>query len=223
MIRTLTSTFALLGLLAAAPALTGQAVHAAPAQTADGGFNAAEKQDIQAVQAYLRNIRSLKADFTQIAPNRQVSTGTLSLEKPGKLRFDYDDPSPLLVVSDGTVITLVDYDLRQVTRWPINDTPLKPLVRSNFMFGDDVVVVAMKRNDAWINVAIANPKKRDEGSMLLKFSRNPLKLTEWEVVDERGATTIVSLENLKTNLGLDDALWDFDDPRPQRTGPRTKR
>ena len=156
-----------------------------------------EAQDLAAVQSYLKSITSLRAQFQQIAPNRQVSAGTMSLQKPGKLRFEYTPPTPILVVSDGTVITLIDYDLKQVTRWPINDTPLRPLVRSDFMFGEDVEVVGIKRNAQWINVAITDPKKRDEGRMLLTFSRNPLKLTEWQVLDERGQTTIVTLDDLQ--------------------------
>jgi outer membrane lipoprotein-sorting protein len=181
-----------------------------------------EVQDLAAVQAYLKNITSLRARFSQIAPNRQVSSGTMSLQKPGKLRFAYEPPSPILVVSDGTVITLIDYELKQVTRWPINDTPLKPLVRSDFMFGEDVEVLGMRRNAQWINVAITDPKKRDEGSMLLTFSRNPLKLTEWEVIDERGASTIVALDDLQTNVKLEASLWQWKDPRPKRGGPPTK-
>ncbi|MBI1180385.1 MAG: hypothetical protein GC201_07485 [Alphaproteobacteria bacterium] len=226
MIRTVSTTAAVLGLLLAgglaAEASAPEALTAAPAKGDDAGLDTTQAQDVAAVQAYLKSIKSLRADFTQIAPNHQVSTGTLSLEKPGKLRFDYDPPSPILVVSDGTVITLVDYDLRQVTRWPINDTPLRALVRTNFAFGQDVDVLAVKRNEQWINVAIADPKKHDEGSMRLTFSRHPLKLTEWEVIDERGAATIVSLNNLKTNVKLGDSLWDFKDPRPQRHGPPTK-
>lgn len=181
-----------------------------------------EAQDLAAVQSYLKSINSLRARFQQVAPNRQVSAGTMSLQKPGRLRFEYTPPTPILVVSDGTVITLIDYELKQVTRWPINDTPLRPLVRSDFMFGEDVEVLGMKRNAQWINVAITDPKKRDDGSMLLTFSRNPLKLTEWQVLDERGQTTIVTLDALQTNVSLDKSLWTWKDPRPRRGGPPTK-
>ncbi|MEN3975315.1 outer membrane lipoprotein carrier protein LolA [Emcibacter sp. SYSU 3D8] len=201
---------------------------AAPAGAAPAPREAAEKlptteaQDLAAVQSYLKGITTLRARFQQVAPNRQVSAGTMSLQKPGKLRFEYTPPTPILVVSDGTVITLIDYDLKQVTRWPINDTPLRPLVRSDFMFGEDVEVLGIKRNAQWINVAISDPKKRDEGSMLLTFSRNPLTLTEWQVLDERGQTTIVTLDDLQTNVPLEKSLWSWKDPRPKRRGPPTK-
>jgi len=218
MIRYAASLAVAMGLLSPIGSL-----HAAPVSKAvEEKLGTTEAQDLAAVQAYLKNITSLRARFSQIAPNRQVSSGTMSLQKPGKLRFQYAPPSPILVVSDGTVITLIDYELKQVTRWPINDTPLKPLVRSDFMFGQDVEVLGMRRNAQWINVAITDPKKRDEGSMLLTFARNPLKLTEWEVIDERGASTIVALDDLETNIKLEPSLWQWKDPRPKRGGPPTK-
>ena len=215
--RILASALAAALLASAAPAA------AAPvSREAVETLSTTEAQDLAAVQSYLKGITSLRAGFQQVAPNRQVSAGTMSLQKPGKLRFEYTPPTPILVVSDGTVITLIDYDLKQVTRWPINDTPLRPLVRSDFMFGEDVEVLGIKRNAQWINVAITDPKKRDEGRMLLTFSRNPLKLTEWQVFDERGQTTIVTLDDLQTNLPLDKSLWTWKDPRPKRGGPPTK-
>ena len=218
MIRYAASLAVALGLLAP----VGSTLAAPVSKTVEEKLSTTEAQDLAAVQAYLKNITSLRARFSQIAPNRQVSSGTMSLQKPGKLRFEYAPPSPILVVSDGTVITLIDYELKQVTRWPINDTPLKPLVRSDFMFGQDVEVLGMRRNAQWINVAITDPKKRDEGSMLLTFARNPLKLTEWEVIDERGASTIVALDDLQTNVKLESSLWQWKDPRPKRGGPPTK-
>jgi outer membrane lipoprotein-sorting protein len=218
MIRYAASLAVALGLLAP----VGSTLAAPVSKTVEEKLSTTEAQDLAAVQAYLKNITSLRARFSQIAPNRQVSSGTMSLQKPGKLRFEYAPPSPILVVSDGTVITLIDYELKQVTRWPINDTPLKPLVRSDFIFGQDVEVLGMRRNAQWINVAITDPKKRDEGSMLLTFARNPLKLTEWEVIDERGASTIVALDDLQTNVKLESSLWQWKDPRPKRGGPPTK-
>ena len=217
MIRVLASILAATLLASAAPA------RAAPApREAAETLSTTEAQDLAAVQSYLKSITSLRARFQQVAPNRQVSAGTMSLLKPGRLRFEYTPPTPILVVSDGTVITLIDYELKQVTRWPINDTPLRPLVRSDFMFGEDVEVLGIRRNAQWINVAITDPKKRDEGSMLLTFSRNPLTLTEWQVLDERGQTTIVTLDALQTNVALDKSLWTWKDPRPKRGGPATK-
>ncbi len=209
----------ILGLAAALfPALAGadtppmSAVWTSP----DGPATTSEEADLAQIEAYMSAITTLRARFHQTAPNRYVSTGTLSLEKPGKLRFEYEPPSPLLVVSNGSAITLVDYDLKQVTRWPINDTPLRPLVRAQLAFGEDVEIVDLERSDKWIRVSVVDPKNRDEGTMRLVFEREPFELSQWEVVDGRGQVTIVALDNLEKNVELEDKLWKFKDPRPVR-------
>ena len=175
-----------------------------------------EEAELARIRDYLTGIQTLRADFRQIAPNQVVTSGTLSLEKPGRLRFEYEPSTPLLIVSDGTVITLIDYDLRQVTRWPINDTPLRPLVRTNLVFGDDVEVLNLTTDDRWSRLTIVDPDNRDEGTMTLTFSREPFELQQWTVEDTRGAPTIVTLDNLQKNVALEKSLWDWDDPRPKR-------
>ena len=184
----------------------------------EAAFNATldEAVELARIQDYLAGIQTLRARFQQIAPNQAVTSGTLSLEKPGRLRFEYEPPTPLLVVSDGTVITLVDYDLRSVTRWPINDTPLRPLVRTDLVFGDDVEVVDLAVDERWSRLTIVDPENRDEGTMTLTFSRAPFALEQWTVEDGSGAPTIVALDDLETNVALDNDLWKWDDPRPQR-------
>ncbi|MFN3230619.1 MAG: LolA family protein [Alphaproteobacteria bacterium] len=183
----------------------------------DAPATTTEAEDLARIEAYMDGIETLQARFYQTAPNRYVSTGTLSLQKPGKLRFEYEPPSPLLVVSNGSAITLIDYDLKQVTRWPINDTPLRPLVRANLAFGDDVEIVDLERSDAWIRVSVVDPENRDEGTMRLVFKREPFELNQWEVIDGRGQVTIVALDDMEKNVALDESLWKWDDPRPQRT------
>ena len=182
-----------------------------------------DAQTIAEIETYLQSVTSLKARFILIAPNFQTSHGEFSLEKPGKIRFEYDPPDQLLVVSDGKVITLVDYELPQVTRWPIKKTPLRPLVRSGTVFSDDVTIQDVRTHTTQIRVAIAEAGDEDEGSMELVFRRNPLQLEGWEIVDAGGKRTIIALENLETGVELSDSLWEFEDPRPQRRNRPGKR
>ena len=120
------------------------------------------------------------------------------------------------LAGNGSAITLIDYDLKQVTRWPINDTPLRPLVRTNLAFDEDVELTGIERTGRWIRIGVIDPKNRDEGSMRLTFSREPFELTQWEVVDGRGQMTIVALNDLEKNIELDKKLWKWKDPRPVR-------
>ena len=182
----------------------------------DGAPTTTEAEDLEQIRTYLNGIQTLRARFQQVAPNQYVSTGVMSLQKPGKLRFEYEPPSPLLVVSNGSAITLVDYDLKQVTRWPINDTPLRPLVRTNLVFDEDVELIDIERTGRWVRIGVVDPKNRDEGSMRLTFSREPFELRQWDVVDARGQITVVALDDLEKNIELDKKLWKWKDPRPVR-------
>ena len=178
---------------------------------------------LEEIEAYLQGLTDMQAEFVLIGPNYQTSHGQFFLSKPGRLRFDYDPPDELLVVSDGKTISLVDYELRQVTRWPIKKTPLRPLVRSGEVFGNDVTITNIRQFARQIRVSIAESGEEDEGAMELVFSRNPLKLDGWEIVDARGNRTIIALNNLRTDVVLGAELWTFDDPRPKRRNRPGKR
>ena len=175
-----------------------------------------KEADIQKAKDYLAVIVSMRADFVQIAPNRNVSAGKLVLERPGKIRFDYEDPSPLLIVGDGKIINLIDYELRQVTKWPIMRTPLRPLVSKNIVYGDDVKITNVARDATAISVTMINPKNKRDGELRLIFTREPFTLKRWEVTDPQGNITIVALANIKTNMAVDKKTFMFDDPRPRR-------
>ena len=84
--------------------------------------------DLAAVQRHLSGVETMTAAFTQTDRNGQVLTGTLTLKKPGRIRFQYQKGVPLLIVSDGKALTFIDYSVRQVQRWPIGNSPLGILV-----------------------------------------------------------------------------------------------
>lgn len=182
----------------------------------DAAPSTTEEADTQRVKDYLAAIVSMRADFVQIAPNKSVSAGKLVLEKPGKIRFDYDDPSPLLIVGDGKVINLIDYELRQVTKWPIKRTPLRPLVSQDIVYGEDVKITGVVRDVGGIGVTMIDPKNERDGELRLVFSREPFVLKRWEVTDAQGHLTIVALDNVETNVPVEKRSFAFDDPRPKR-------
>ena len=203
-------------LIAAILALSLSAEISAAAERIIPALETTKEADIQKVKDYLAVIISMRADFVQIAPNRNVSAGKLVLERPGKIRFDYEDPSPLLIVGDGKVINLIDYELRQVTKWPIMRTPLRPLVSKNIVYGDDVKITNVARDATAISVTMINPKNKRVGELRLIFTREPFALKRWEVADPQGNITIVVLANIQTNMAVDKKTFTFDDPRPRR-------
>lgn len=206
------------GVAASGPALSG----VAPAVAAD---QAAAKDDVlRGIERYLNDVQSMEADFIQQAPDGVVTEGKLSLERPGKLRFEYKGDIPLLVVSDGSTLTFVDYDVKQVTRWPIGETPLGILVARNIDLTSDLDTTVTRGPDKLIRVKVVDPKRADQGFMTLIFEDRPLALRAWEVTDPQGFETKVTILNPVYNTDIADALFTYKDPRNMpfsgRRGPR---
>lgn len=178
---------------------------------------------LRRVEDYLNGIKSLESGFIQRGPDGTVTEGTLSLERPGRLRFDYTDDIPLLLVSDGTTLTFVDYEVKQVTRWPIMDTPLGILVAKHIDLRGDLIVTASEAEGGLLRVTVKDPKRLDEGYITLIFEQNPLVLRAWDAVDAQGFVTRVALVNMETNVALADSLFTFKDPRALPFTGRRKR
>lgn len=172
----------------------------------------------QKIQAYMNKVNSLKADFTQRSPGGLVATGKLYMERPGRIRFDYSDETPILVVSDGKTLNLVDEEIEQVTKWPVEDTPLRVLLGSSVDLAAYGARVEVEPGGIKNIVALhATDQKRPEiGEITVFFrdgSKNGLQLISWVVNDAQGETTVIELSDTETNLKLATSLWTFEDPR----------
>ena len=194
------------------------ATAAAPAQgplkaTAQSLTAAQETAEYTAIEDYLEGIKTLSADFIQEGPDGTMAEGSMHLKRPGKLRFDYGKDSPLLLVSDGSILTFVDNDVKQVTRWPINDTPLGILVAKKVDLKKDVNVTSMTRGGGLLKVTVKDPKHAEQGYITLIFNAAPLELRAWEVTDSQGLKTRVTLMNPEKNVAVNDRLFTFKDPR----------
>lgn len=184
----------------------------------------APASDLDRVEQYLNDIKSLQASFIQEAPDGTVTEGTLSLERPGKLRFAYQPEVPLLVVSDGSTLTFIDYDLKQVTRWPIGETPLGFLVAKTVNLRDKLQVTTTHGADGLIRVKVVDPARADQGFITLIFEDKPLALRAWEAIDAQGLKTRVTIMNPVYNTKLAASLFTYKDPRALpfsgKKGPR---
>lgn len=169
--------------------------------------------EYEAISRYLEGIQTMEASFIQEGPDGTTVEGSMHLKRPGKLRFDYGKDSPLLLVSDGSILTFIDNDVKQVTRWPIGDTPLGILVAKKVDLKKDLNVTRMIKGDGLLLVTVKDPKHAEQGFITLIFNAAPLELRAWEVTDSQGLKTRVTLMNPVTNLAQNDALFTFKDPR----------
>ena len=191
---------------------------APPAQAQESGaaiLDQAAQEKLAAVERYLNELQSLKADFSQIGPQNERSEGVIYMRRPGLLRVEYAPPVPVLIVGDGFWIHYHDMELGQVNDWFIYETPLGALTREETRFGEDLEVTAFAERDGLIEVTVVHEDDPGGGSLTLILSADPLRLIQWRVTDAQGYVTAVTLHDLETNIRLPRRLFVFDDPRTE--------
>jgi outer membrane lipoprotein-sorting protein len=173
--------------------------------------------DLAAVQRHLGTVQSMVAAFTQTDRNGQVLSGTLTLKKPGKIRFQYQKGVPLLIVGDGKALTFIDYSVRQVQRWPIGNSPLGVLLDPSRDISRYAKVIPGP-NPAVLSVEAFDPRHPEYGRTTLVFARNAaapagLMLQGWVALDAQGNRTTIRLSGQKFNVPVADASFRWTDPR----------
>ncbi|MFO1259731.1 MAG: outer membrane lipoprotein carrier protein LolA [Sphingomonadaceae bacterium] len=178
--------------------------------------------DLARVAAYIRETKSLVADFAQTDRRGQTLNGKLTLKQPGKIRFQYQQGVPLLIVGDGSALTLIDYEVRQVQRWPIKSSPLGALIDPSRDFTKFSKVI-QTGDSSLLSIEARDPKRPEFGTITLVFKRLPsapggLNLYGWVARDAQGNRTAVRLTGQQYNAAVADSAFRWRDPRPQ--GPR---
>ncbi|MFC3053652.1 LolA family protein [Kordiimonas pumila] len=172
------------------------------------------------MQTYMEVVQSLEADFVQEAPDGSKTRGTLYMARPGKIRFDYADDVPFLMVADGKTLNFIDYEIGQVTKWPVKDTPLRALLgKSTDLASINAhIQVAPEGVENLVALSASDPDKPEMGRITVYFENAPdlpggLKLLSWVVIDAQEKVTIVELSRQSVNVDLKSDLWSFEDPR----------
>jgi outer membrane lipoprotein-sorting protein len=195
-----------------AAALAPLAAMTAQAQTRYA-LTAQDTADLARIQTYLNGLKTLKAQFLQLAPNGATARGTAWLDRPGRMRFQYDPPSPLLLVAGHGLVVFHDSQLNQTSNIPLGQTPLGILLRDNVSFGGDITVSGIQRQPGMIQVTIYQTARPGDGTLTLNFADNPLALRQWTVVDAQHRETRVSLYDIALGGSFDQSLFTFVDPK----------
>ena len=170
-------------------------------------FSAEQRADLSRISAYLNAIHTLKGGFIQRDPNGRVEVGDFYLSKPGKMRFAYDPPNPLLVVSDGETVAVSNSKLKTVDRYPLTDTPLDLILSDTIDLNHNLAITGMDDNENQIVIRARSQSSHAQGDISILFARNPLALRQWTVIDAQGLATTVALQDVETGLALDDSLF----------------
>lgn len=206
---------ALAGALAFALPATALVAPAVPA--------AAQSGELDRVVAALRGITTMKANFTQTDRAGRTVRGELTLKQPGKIRFEYEKGTDMLVVSDGKAVSFVDYEVNQVQRWPISNSPLGALLdpkRDVKRYGKLVPT----GNPNVLSIEVKDPKKPEYGAITLVMVKNAgapggLELASWVALDSQNQRTTVRLSNHRYGVSVADSAFRFRDPRRSSRRP----
>jgi outer membrane lipoprotein-sorting protein len=178
------------------------------------GPSAAPPAEAAQVEQYYNTIRTLQARFVQSNPNGAVVQGTLSVSRPGKMRFEYDPPSQMKVVADGWQVTMWDPMTRDFGQWPIGWTAASFLVKEPLKLSGDLTVEKVDRANGLLELTLVQTKKPQEGKVTIRFAENPMQLRGWTILDTRGNKVDVSLNDVKTGMPLAASLFKYDGPDP---------
>ncbi len=163
--------------------------------------------DLARIDAALNSITNFEGRFTQYSPQGQVDQGKIFISRPGRLRFEYDAPNPLLVVSDG--VTLVQHDklLETTDRVPLSATPLNYFLKENVQLARDTEVVGLIKTPQEIRVSARDGSGEMDGVISMIFDPNTLAFKSWVIADSFGGETRVVMSDLRYNGNVDPRIF----------------
>ncbi len=196
-----------LAILAALAAVTllGAAGPAAPRYP--GTYSEADSAILDKLSAYLNSVHTLKSNFVQLSPEGDLAQGEFDLSRPGKLRFAYNPPSPVLVVATGGDIYVKNSRLNTVDRTSLSDTPLDILLNRDVDLRHNPAVTGVEEQQGTLVVHARANTTRSQSNISLVFAYPAIELRQWMVKDNQGGTTTVALTGVQTGVALPDALF----------------
>lgn len=168
----------------------------------------ADKLPLSAISAYLNELKTVQADFTQINDDGTISTGQVYIKRPGKMRFEYDPPNSALVVASANAVYIADKKSNQNPEtYPLRQTPLSIILARNVDLSRERMVVGHDYDGTATIVTAQDPDNAEYGSIQMKFTSNPIELRQWVVNDSTGSQTTVILGEATTGGTLSNRLF----------------
>jgi len=198
--RLLTSAALALGLLALTPLAA-----------------AAQKLPLGEISSYLNKLQTAKGEFTQINDDGSISTGTIYIKRPGKVRFEYNPPESALVVAGSNTVVIYDKKSNEPAQsYPLSRTPLSIILARNVDLGAANMVTGHGFDGTATVVTAQDPENPQYGNIQLKFTGNPVELRQWIINDGNGSQTTVVLGALQKGGNIPDRLFDVGSPGVNR-------
>jgi outer membrane lipoprotein-sorting protein len=176
-----------------------------------GGLSVAQRTAVERVNGYFNSVSTLVGNFVQVGPDRKRLEGDFYLQKPGKVRFDYDPPSPVELIADGSSVVVRDRKLATQDLYPLSQTPLRFLLAEKLDLLKDTNIIGVYQDDLFINVVIEE-KHPLVGThrLMLMFGAKDSELKQWTITDPQGYDTTIAIFNLNQKDKPDPSLFKID-------------
>ena len=174
-------------------------------------FDSRQRALADRVSAYLTNVRQLHGNFVQVGPDGGKSEGEFFLQKPGKVRFDYNPPSPIELIADGSSVVVRDRKLATQDLYPLSQTPLRFLLADHIDLLRDTNLVGVYADDVFVTVVIEESQiLGGTHRVMLMFGAQDYQLRQWTVTDPQGLDTTVAVYNLDSKAQPDPNMFRID-------------
>ncbi len=170
------------------------------------------KTVVSTVEKYMTGVDTVQARFVQTAPDGTQRIGTFYMDRPGKMRFEYDPPVKDMVVADGVQLFYYDGELKQTSSAPVGQTLADFLLRKDIKLSGDIQVVGVQQGGGLIQVIVTQKADPNAGTMTIGFRDQPFELKKWRITDGSGQITEVELFDVQQNIALSGGLFVYKDP-----------
>lgn len=175
-----------------------------------------EREEVlQAAAIALGNVETAKGRFFQTDANFNQTEGSFYLRRPGRVRFEYDAPSPYLIVADGATVAIEDRDLETQDRVPLRATPLSLILDNEIDFETEANILEVRRANGLVAIELEDSSGETEGQLVLVLDANDYSLLRWNAIDEAGGITSVQLAAIETGVRINPRLFRIEDPEEE--------
>jgi outer membrane lipoprotein-sorting protein len=176
-----------------------------------GNLNAEQRTIIGKINTYLSGMQQLNGKFVQVGPDGSRTKGDFYISKPGRVRFEYDDPSPIELIADGQSVVVRDRKLATQDVYPLSQTPLRFLLSDKVDLMKDSSLISVYADEVFVT-AVLEEKNGIVGTsrLMIMFNAKDMQLKQWTVTDPQGYDTTVAVYNLDTSKTPDPAMFKID-------------
>lgn len=181
----------------------------APPQASEYVAAPDQAEVIEKVNAYFNDMTNIEGAFLQTDPDGKEKKGYFHMERPGKVRFDYNRPSRQKIISDGKYLAIEDHDMNTADRYPLDSTPFRLLLKDKVDLANDANIIAVDMGEELAVLTLEDKENQGRGQIRLFFQWPELQLSEWIISDAQGLDTRIQLGELKVDEKPDPKLFTF--------------